>query len=102
MAQNKENEFIKILEGIDDLVERQGDRITSVEEKIFKTIRRYLEKNLETDRAGNIRRTVKNLRVIRDIMKIRKVMVGGNYEDVIKEFVRNFDLVAEKTNKYFE
>ena len=102
MAQNKENEFIKILEGIDDLVERQGDRITSVEEKIFKTIRRYLEKNLETDRAGNIRRTVKNLRVIRDIMKIRKVMVGGNYEDVIKEVVRNFDLVAEKTNKYFE
>ena len=73
--------------------------IPNIQKNILSQLK-LVTKNLDIDKQGKIKPTMKNIRLINKI-KLTDLIFTDQYTKTVSEFAGGFDTLAEKTNKLY-
>ena len=90
------------------LMERLGlmddtiDKFNVEEEQtnIFNAIKRYLQKNLDLDSEGNIKKTAKNIKTVQKVKLLRNILISDGYKKKVADYIASFDKVRSLSDEY--
>jgi len=85
---------------IDDSID--GMRVEDVQEKTFIELKRYIYKEFDTDKEGNIKKTAKNLKKSQQFKKLRGIILNDNYKAKVGEFISSFNTVKSLSDDYIK
>lgn len=85
---------------IDDTVDEF--RVEDIQDVIFKEIKRYLLKELDLDKDGKIKPTIKNLKTIRNIKKLKPILLPEAYKSKVGEYLATFNEVRRLSDEYIK
>lgn len=92
----------KILQIIHNAPESFTDHLYKVEKDIYEAILNII-KGIDTDSSGNIKPSTSNLKKLNEIkMKLDKILLSKEYQSYVKEFVKEFNVIATLQNSLFE
>ena len=76
-------------------------RVEEEELAIFKSLSRFLIKELDMDKDGNIKRTAKNLKTIqRSKQTIRNILLSDAYKAKVGKYIGTFNTVKTLSDEY--
>lgn len=71
------------------------------QEQVFKALQRFLMKNLDLDKDGNIKPTSKNLKtILKSKTQIRNILISDSYKAKVSKYISTFDKVERLSNEY--
>lgn len=70
------------------------------QEQIFKALQRFLIKELDLDKDGNIKRSVKNLKAVQNVKTLRNIVFSDNYKAKVSKYISTFDKVRTLSDEY--
>jgi hypothetical protein len=102
LALSKElnNSINERLETIDDSVDNFD--VSTIQEKVFKKLRLFLIKELDLDKDGNIKRTSKNLKVVKRMKITNDIILNSDYIKKVKDYINSFDTVRSQSDEYIK
>ena len=74
--------------------------VESEEKNMFNELRNFLLKNLDIDKDGNIKPTIKNLKEVQRVTFIRNLLLTEDYKKKVEEYLTAFDGVAQLNREY--
>ena len=83
---------------IDDSIDNMD--VQDVQEKTFNELRRYIYKNFDTDKEGNIKKTVGNLKKAQEFKKLKAIILNDEYKEKVSKFLKSFDKVRKLSDDY--
>lgn len=90
-----------LFETIDKGLSSFSKGIPAQQKRIFEDVETLL-KELETNSSGNIKQSVKNLRLIGELKtKLDRIIGSKEWKQQVKEFVSTFNSVSQIQNQYF-
>ncbi len=98
LPKKMETLLMKRLTLMDDAVDSID--VKDIELEVFKNIKRWLIKELDFDKDGNIKRTAKNLKTVQRVKLLRNIVVNDNYKAKIGEFIGKFNTVKDLSDDY--
>lgn len=91
----------KILDTIVSAPETFNSRMPDIEKQAFREIQ-LLVKDLATDRNGNVLPNLENIKKVQAIkMKLKKVIISKDYVSAVKDFVSEFNTIADLQSQFF-
>ncbi len=76
-------------------------RVEDIEKDIFKSLSRFLIKELDLDKDGNIKKTVKNLKAMqRSKLTIRNILLSDAYQAKVGKYIASFNTVKTLSDEY--
>ncbi len=70
------------------------------QEQVFKALQRFLIKELDLDKDGNIKRSVKNLKAVQNVKTLRNIVLSDNYKAKVAKYISTFDKVRTLSDEY--
>ena len=86
------------LELMDDTVDEFN--VEEDQDNIFKAIKRYLQKNLDLDSEGNIKKTAKNIKTVQKVKLLRNILISDGYKKKVADYIATFDKVRTLSDEY--
>lgn len=74
--------------------------VENEEKNMFNELRNFLLKNLDVDKDGNIKPTIKNLKEVQRVTFIRNLLLTNEYKEKVEEYLSAFDGVAKLNREY--
>ena len=93
-----DNLLMERLKLIDDSVD--GLDVKEDQEKIFKAIKRYLQKELDLDSEGNIKKSAKNIKTVQKVKLLRNILISDSYKKKVAKFIASYDKVKTLSDTY--
>lgn len=72
------------------------------EQDMFKALRRFLFKELDLDKDGNIKRTAKNLKASQNFKKLSSILLSDAYKAKVGAFIGKFNTVKSLSDEYIK
>lgn len=70
------------------------------QEQVFKALQRFLIKELDLDKDGNIKRSAKNLKAVQNVKKLRNIVLSDAYKAKVSKYIGTFDKVRTLSDQY--
>lgn len=77
-------------------------RVEDVEQNIVKELKRYLLKELDLTKDGRVKPTRKNLKTIRNIKKLKPILLPDAYKAKVGEYLATFNTVRSLSDDYIK
>ena len=85
---------------IDDTVD--NFRVEDIEVNIVKELKKYLLKELDLTKDGKIKPTRKNLKAIRNIKKLKPILLPEAYREKVATYINTFNQVRTLSDQYIK
>lgn len=76
--------------------------VKTEQEQVFKALQRFLIKELDLDKDGNIKRSVKNLKTVQNVKTLRNILLSNGYKEKVSQYINTFDKVRTLSDEYIK